>query len=186
MKKKQKATKRTEFKRLRVLHRGRFLRTVAKGHWEWVERVNTTGAVVIAAVTKKKELVLIEQFRIPLGRPVIELPAGLIGDEAGCEQEDRIAAAQRELLEETGYEADHFEFCTEGPSSAGLANEVYAILVARNARRVGAGGGVAREEIRVHVVPIDKVHAWIEARRKEGVMVDPKVYAGLYFIKRSR
>lgn len=172
-----------EDNQLRVLHQGKFLRTVAKGHWEWVERTNTTGAVVVAAVTEKNELVLIEQFRIPVNARVIELPAGLAGDERGTEHEPLAEAARRELIEETGYDADHFEFCTEGPSSAGLANEVYALFVARNAHRVGDGGGVEREQIDVHLVPVEGVHQWLEARRRQGLMVDPKVYAGLYFVQ---
>jgi ADP-ribose pyrophosphatase len=157
---------------------------LAANGWEWVERVNTTGAVVIAAVTENRELVLVEQYRIPMGHAVIELPAGLAGDEAGMEHEEWAEAARRELLEETGYAADRLEFCTEGPSSAGLATEVYALYVARNARRVGPGGGVEKEEIRVHLVPLDGVHAWLEDRRRHGLMVDPKIYAGLYFATR--
>lgn len=168
----------------RVLKAGRFLRMVAKDHWEWVERVNTTGAVVIAAVTENKELVLIEQYRVPMGHRVIELPAGLAGDEAGTEHEEMAEAARRELLEETGYEADRLEFCTEGPSSAGLATEIYALFLARDARPVGPGGGDEKEQIDVHVVPLDRVHPWLEERRQGGAMVDPKIYAGLYFATR--
>jgi len=174
----------TEQRKPRVLKEGRFLRMVAKDGWEWVERVNTAGAVVIVAVTGASQLVLTEQYRVPLAARVIELPAGLVGDVAGTEQEDLAEAARRELLEETGYQADRLEFLADGPSSAGLATEVYSLFLARGVRRVAPGGGDAGEDIRVHVVPLGEVPAWLAARRRGGVLVDPKVYAGLFFATR--
>jgi ADP-ribose pyrophosphatase len=168
----------------RVLAEGRFARLVAQTGWEWVERTNTSGAVVIVAVTEGHEMILTEQYRIPLGTRVIELPAGLAGDTPGSRHEALAEAARRELLEETGYEAPALEYLTEGPSSAGLTTEVYALFLARNVRRVGPGGGEEGEDIQVHVVPLNQVEAWLDERRKQGIMVDPKVYAGLYFAKR--
>lgn len=165
----------------RVIAEGRFVRLVAQDGWEWVDRTNTSGAVVIVAVTAERELVLVEQYRIPVGARVIELPAGLAGDTPGSQHEVLAEAARRELLEETGFEAGPMEYLVEGPSSAGLANEVYALFLARDVRRVAPGGGDAGENIQVQVVPLDQADAWLEARRREGVMVDPRVYAGLYF-----
>ena len=49
-------------------------------------------------------------------------------------------------------------------------------------RRVSAGGGVATEDIAVHEAPLTEVGEWLEAKAKSGVLVDPKIYAGLYFI----
>lgn len=168
-----------------VLAEGRFARLVAKDGWEWVERVNASGAVVIVATTHDNQLVLVEQYRIPLARRVIELPAGLVGDRANDPLEALAGAARRELLEETGYQANQLEYLAEGPSSAGLASEVYALFLARQARRVGPGGGDCSEDIRVHVIPLAEADAWLEAKRRAGVMVDPKVYAGLYFAGRG-
>ncbi len=168
-----------------VLAEGRFARLVAESGWEWIERVGVQGAVVIVPVTDDDRIVLVEQWRIPLRRRVIELPAGMVGDHAGP-GEDAVEAARRELLEETGFEAARLEYLAEGPSSAGLAAEVYALFLAHGARRVGPGGGDASEDIVVHVVPIAEADAWLDARRREGVLVDPKVYAGLYFALRRR
>jgi ADP-ribose pyrophosphatase len=165
----------------RVLAEGRFARLVAQDGWEWVERVNTSGAVVIVAVTENAELLLVEQYRIPLASRVIELPAGLVGDVAGSEHEKLAEAACRELREETGYEATHWEYLTEGPASAGLSNETYALFLVRKARQVGPGGGDEREDIQVHRVPLHQVPAWLRQRRQQGILVDPRVYAGLYF-----
>jgi ADP-ribose pyrophosphatase len=164
-----------------VLAEGRFARLVAKDGWEWVDRVNATGAVVIVATTHDNQLVLVEQFRIPLDRRVIELPAGLVGDGAGDPLENLADAARRELLEETGYQADQLEYLAEGPSSAGLASEVYTLFLARQARRIGPGGGDGSEDIQVHVISLADADAWLEKKRCDGTMVDPKVYAGLYF-----
>lgn len=166
-----------------VLAEGKFIRMVRRGHWEWAERTNTSGAVVIVAVTAEGEIVFTEQYRIPVGSRVIELPAGLVGDQPQLANEDLIDAAGRELFEETGYQADRFDLATEGPTTAGMTNEVVTILVARDVRRTGKGGGEASEDITVHVVPLAEAADWLERRRREGTMVDPKVYAGLYFAR---
>jgi len=79
----------------RVLCEGRFARLVAQNGWEWVERTNTSGAVVIVAVTPDRQLVLVEQYRIPLARRVVELPAGLAGDAADSRHEELAEAAHR-------------------------------------------------------------------------------------------
>jgi len=165
----------------RILAERRFARLLSYRGWEWVERTNTSAAAVIVAITDKRQLVLVEQYRIPLGHRVIELPAGLVGDLAENKQEDLIDAARRELLEETGYEAGSFDYLLEGPSSAGLTNEVYTLLLARDARQVGPGGGDSSEDIQVHGVPLDEVEAWLESKRREGTMISPKIYSALYF-----
>jgi len=164
-----------------VLAEGKYVRLVARGRWEWAERTNTTGAAVIVAVTSKGEMVLIDQFRHPLSARVIELPAGLVGDEAGTEHEEWVEAARRELFEETGYVSDRWQYLIEGPSSPGLTNESYALFLALDARKTGDGGGDDSEDIHVRLVPLANVEIWLEEQRKAGLFVDPKVYAGLFF-----
>jgi ADP-ribose pyrophosphatase len=167
----------------RVLHEGRFLRFVDRGGWEYVQRIGVAGIVVVVAVTDRGELVLVEQYRPAVDARVLDMPAGLAGDRPGEADEDLAEAARRELLEETGFEADSLEFLTEGPASSGSSAEILTLLMARNVRQVAAGGGDEHEEIQVHVVPLDGAAAWLDERRKEGVLVDPKVYAGLYFLE---
>jgi ADP-ribose pyrophosphatase len=168
-----------------VVLEGKYLRFIRRGRWEYVERTNSSGAVVVAAVTADERLVLIEQFRVPVNATVVELPAGLVGDTPEARSEGEAAAARRELLEETGYAADELEPVLSGPISAGLSTETVTIYVARGARRVGPGGGDGTEDIKVHAVPLAEVEAWLAARRAEGLLVDAKIYAGLNFARRA-
>jgi len=165
---------------------GKFLALVKEGHWEYAERTNAKGAAIIIAVTDEQKLLLVEQDRIPVHARTIELPAGIIGDEPGTGDEAQAAAAGRELIEETGFEAGQIQVLTNGPSSSGLTSETVTLFHATKLRRVGAGGGVAHENITVHEVPLTEVHQWLEAKAKAGVLVDPKIYAGLYFIERTQ
>ena len=168
----------------RVLAQGKYLRLVAQSGWEWVERTNASGAAVIAAVTDDACLVLVEQYRIPMQCRVLDLPAGLVGDDPGAASEPMIDAARRELYEETGFEGDDWQFAVSGPASPGLATEVYSLFVVRGVKKTGPGGGDARENIEVHVMPLAELDAWLAAKRQNGVMIDPKIYLGRCFLGR--
>ena len=167
-----------------TLFSGKFLALIKEGRWEYAERVNAKGAVIIVAVTEEQKLLLVEQYRIPVHVRTIELPAGIVGDEPGASDEKLADAAKRELLEETGYAAEHIEILTHGPTSSGLASEVVTLLLASGLKRVNAGGGVGHEEITVHEIPLSEIHDWLAAKAAEGLLVEPKVYAGLYFLNR--
>jgi ADP-ribose pyrophosphatase len=167
------------------LYAGKYLAIVREGSWEYVERRNATGAAIIVAVTPEQKLLLVEQYRIPVQSRTIEFPAGITGDEPGKGDEPQIEAARRELLEETGYSAEQITPLTHGPSSSGLTSEQVSLFLASGLHRVGAGGGVDHEEIMVHEVPLDTVHDWLQAKAQAGVLIEPKVYTGLYFLQRS-
>ena len=159
-----------------VIHEGKHLRFVKQGSWEHVERTRGDLAVVIVAATDSGALLLVEQMRLPVQRRVIELPAGLVGDIHGQEQESALVAAARELEEETGYRAASLEVICTGPISPGLTTETIVLLRAKGLKRVGPGGGDASEEITVHEVPLKELETWLEGKRRDGVLVDPKVY----------
>src|SRR5262245_44701250 len=89
----------------RVVAQGRYITMVDDAGWEYVTRQGVTGIVVLVALTPAREIVLVEQYRPPVRRRVVELPAGLVGDVEGREAESLAAAAHRELVEETGFEA---------------------------------------------------------------------------------
>ena len=165
------------------LHQGRFLAMFERGGWEYVDRVGATGVVVILAVTDEDELVLVEQHRVPLGASVIELPAGLAGDLPDSQDEDFREAARRELLEETGYEAESIEFLCEGPPSAGLTSEIQTLLRATGLRKTGPGGGDETEDITVHTIALNVLDDWLGEAAQRGCLIDPKIYAGLYFLR---
>ncbi len=165
-----------------MLGEGRFLRLVRRRGWEYAERTNARAVVVIVAVTPDGRLLLTEQYREPVAAPVIELPAGLVGDRPDQPDEALGAAARRELVEETGYDADAVEALTAGPPSAGLSSEVVTVVRATGLRRVGAGGGEAGETIRVHAVALADVPAWLAEQARAGRLVDPKVWAALALV----
>jgi ADP-ribose pyrophosphatase len=158
---------------------GRHLRFMRRGTWEFVDRMRGTGVVAIVALTEDGHLVLVEQFRAPLDRSVIELPAGVVGDHAGAEGESLEAAARRELLEETGYEAGPMEAVLTAATSAGITNEEIVFFLARGVRRVGPGGGDDTENITVHAVAPALLLDWTRRMQRErGVGVDAKVFTG--------
>lgn len=159
---------------------GRFLGLKERNGWEYAFRTNASGVIVLVPVTDAGELVLVEQYRPPVRRRVLELPAGLVGDN-GDDGEDFKVAAERELLEETGFRADYMDELLDCPSSPGMSDEVFTVYYASGLERVGPGGGVGNEDITVHLVPLDGFSGWFEARLKEGLMFDPKIFAGVYW-----
>src|SRR5580704_13153807 len=79
----------------------KFLALIKEGHWEYVDRVNATGAALIMAVTAEGKILLVEQYRIPVHAATIERPAGISEDEPGRGTESHPERSRRELLEET-------------------------------------------------------------------------------------
>lgn len=165
-----------------TLYKGKFLQVQRRDHWEYVSRVNASGAVHVLAITADDELLMVKQYRPPMGDQVLELPAGIVGDDEGHEGETPEQAAARELVEETGYQPATVERLFAGPSSPGLTAEITTVVRARDLRRVGEGGGIGDENIRVLHVPLNAVHDWLTARSAEGCLIDHKVYGALYFL----
>jgi ADP-ribose pyrophosphatase len=165
-----------------TLYQGHFLAMKGRNGWEYCERVNVSGVVVVIALTDAGQIILVEQYRPPVQQTVIEWPAGLVGDEARARDESIETAAIRELEEETGFRASSIERLCRGPSSAGMASEVLHFVRGHGLRQVGPGGGVDNESITVHQVPLTQAREWLEEKQHGGTLVDPKVYAGLYFL----
>lgn len=166
-----------------VLFNGRWLRLCRRGRWEYAERTNPGGAVIVIALTPEDCVLFVEQWREAIRARAIEMPAGLIGDDPGQREEHLSQAARRELLEETGYACGRIDYYMTGPSSSGMSTETIAFVRASDLQRVAAGGGVAGEDIRLHEVPRAEAAQWLCARLAEGYSIDPKVFAGLYFLE---
>ncbi len=159
-----------------VMWQGRFITVIRDGKWEYVRRARGIRAAVILAIDDAadgRHVLLVEQYRVPLGRRCIELPAGLVGDDVAGE--DPAVAAARELEEETGYRAARWVKAGEYYSSPGMVSESFTLMVARGLSRVSAGGGVGGEDIVVHRVPLDRIAAFVADQRSRGLGIDVRV-----------
>ncbi len=152
---------------------GKYIVAKTRGRWEYVSRARGIRAAVIIAIDADDNVILVEQYRVPLGRACIELPAGLIGDET--EGEDPTEAAARELEEETGYRAGRIEVLGDFHSSPGMVSESFTLLRAHDLVQVGPGGGTESEQITVHRVPREQLSAFIAERRAKGDAMDVKL-----------
>jgi ADP-ribose pyrophosphatase len=167
----------------KTVYQGKYLRMCVQGHWEYAERTNAGSAVIIIARTPEDKLLFVEQYRIPLGRNTIEMPAGLVGD---LDADDTLeSAAKRELLEETGWQTEHVEVLMIGPTSSGLSNELIAFVRATGLTRIHAGGGDDTENITVHEVPVNQAAQWLAQKMAEGYSMDPKLWAGLWLLDKN-
>jgi ADP-ribose pyrophosphatase len=151
---------------------GKYLQVRKLGTWEWVSRTRGVTAAVMLAIDDG-HVILVEQYRVPLGAMSLELPAGLVGDEE--EGEAIEAAAIRELEEETGYRAARMIELGRFNASPGMSSEGFTLLQAEGLTRTGEGGGVEGEEVVVHRVKLADVPAFVDARRRGGVAIDVKI-----------
>jgi ADP-ribose pyrophosphatase len=151
---------------------GKFVEVRRRGRWEYAGRPGGIRAAVILALDAG-EVILIEQFRVPLGKFCLELPAGLIGDET--EGEDALTSAARELDEETGYTAAHWEDLGEFYSSPGMLTESFTLVKATGLTRTGDGGGTENEDIVVLRVPLGRVAETVAEHRARGHAIDVKL-----------
>ena len=153
---------------------GKFITTKRRGRWEYVSRARDIRAAVIIAI-EDGYVLLVEQYRVHLGRNCLELPAGLIGDDDGGEGEDDLDAAGRELEEETGYRAGSLENCGNFYSSPGMVSESFTLVRARNLEKVGPGGGTDGENITVHRVALGALATFIASKRAENCGIDVRL-----------
>jgi len=155
-----------------VMWQGRFITAKTRGKWEYVSRARGIKAAVILAL-EDDHVLLVEQYRVPLGANCIELPAGLIGDHE--DGEDTLVSAARELEEETGYRAESLEIAGEFFSSPGMVSESFSLVRARGLTKVSDGGGVDGENIIVHRIALSDVPEFVQTKRAEGCVVDVKL-----------
>ncbi|WP_409035236.1 NUDIX hydrolase [Novosphingobium sp.] len=154
---------------------GKFITARTRGKWEYVTRARGIRAAVIVAIDDADHVLLVEQYRVPLQRLCLELPAGLIGDDDGGEGEDALDAAARELEEETGYRAARIESLGEFYSSPGMVSESFSLVRAHGLTKVGPGGGTEGENITVHRVARAHLPQFVEMARARGLGIDVRL-----------
>ncbi len=167
-----------------ILFETRWLSVQRIGHWDFVRRPQADCCVGILAITPQLEILLVEQFRIPIQRRVIEIPAGIVGDEPEHHGESLATAAARELLEETGYRAGSMELLIASPTSAGLTAEFSHLFLAKDLTHEHPGGGVGGEDLIVHHVPLSALRAWLRDQQLAGKVIDFKIHASLWLAGR--
>jgi len=162
-----------------VMWEGRFITAKKRGRWEYVGRARGIRAAAIIALDQDddgtRHVILVSQYRVPLGRFCLEIPAGLVGDDEGKQGEAALDAAARELEEETGYLAGKLEILGEFYSSPGMVSECFTLLRASDLKKVSAGGGTASENIEVHRVALRDLSRFVDEWRRGGHGVDVRI-----------
>lgn len=157
-----------------LVWQGKFVTAKRRGRWEYAGRTGGIRAAAILAV-EDGHVLLVEQYRVPLGRQSLELPAGLIGDDVDARDEDSLVAASRELEEETGYRAANLEEAGTFCASPGMLSESFTLVRARGLQKVGDGGGTDSENIVVHRVPLHELSEFVNRKRQDGCGIDVKI-----------
>ena len=165
----------TDFEPEQIQWQGKFITARTRGKWEYVTRARGIRAAVILAIDADDHVLLVEQYRVPLGKVCLELPAGLIGDDDSSPDEDPAHAAARELEEETGYRADRIEVIGEFYSSPGMVSESFTLVRAYGLTQVGPGGGTESEDITVHRVALAHLPQFTEMARARGLGIDVRL-----------
>jgi len=163
-----------------LVYEGKFMDVHLRNNWEFAERKGMTGIAGILAVTKDNKMVLVEQYREPVEKVCVEIPAGLIGDHDS--DEDFLEGAGRELLEETGYKADSLSVIGHFPLSPGMSTEIMTLVLATDLTKVDEGGGDEAEDISVIEIPLMTAPAEIMKLDDGGKKyIDCKVFLAAYF-----
>ena len=133
------------------------------------------GAVAVVPMTEDGCMILERQFRYPVGRIVTEIPAGKLDSP----DEDRLAAAKRELKEETGYEAESWAKIGDYTPAAAYSDEVISLYLARDL--IKTGRDLDEDEfINLIQVPLTEVVKQI----MEGEITDGKTMAAIFMTAR--
>lgn len=175
-----------------VLFQGNYLKVVrkdieggTKGNWTWetVERMKVfgRGAVVIAAVTDERELILERNWRATLESYIIQLPAGLMDVEGESEE----GAARRELLEETGYRAKELIPIISVPLTPDYTATRATHFFAPDVEFVGKSITDIPEIIEVMKVPLEQLGDFIQNLPSD-TELDLRVPGMIWFLKQRK
>ncbi|GHJ48470.1 ADP-ribose pyrophosphatase [Catellatospora sp. TT07R-123] len=144
--------------------------------------VSHVGAVVVAALDDRDHVVLVRQYRHPVGRYLWELPAGLM-DVSG---EDLATAALRELAEEADLTAGRVDLLVDLHTSPGFSNELVRVFLARDLAEIPEADrhvrGDEEADMQVARVPLDEALAMVA----DGRISNAAAVAGLLAAARAR
>lgn len=137
------------------------------------------GIVSVLPITTDNEIIMIRQYRAPLDRVVLELPAGCA--EVGKHQslEDAVRA---ELCEETGYASENITQIAEFSSSSGMTNETVHGYIAHQCKKVTDILSLDQDEyIERLVVPLADFDQMIRSEMIGGNIIEPKMLAMMWW-----
>lgn len=163
-----------------VVYQGSFLQVerhevqLPNGHSTAREFIRHPGAVMVVPLLDDGQVVLERQYRYPNQRSFIEFPAGKLET-----KEAALACAQRELLEETGYQAQDWIFLGTIHNAIAYSDEHIELFLAR-ALKAGQQQLDAEEFLEVFTAPFDQVLNWIAS----GDITDVKTIIGAYWTER--
>lgn len=141
------------------------------------EVVKHPGAVAVLAVTDEGKILMVEQFRKPLEKTIIEIPAGKL--EKG---EDPLECAKRELLEETGYSCEKIESIGSFYTSPGFADELIYLFFTDTLVKKGAQMTDEDEFLNVMEVSVDEARQMVKDER----IHDAKTAYGVMYMELAR
>lgn len=147
--------------------------TLPNGETSKREIIKHPGAVAVIAITKENKIVLVEQYRKPLEKSLVEIPAGKL--EPG---ENPMIAAIRELEEETGYTTNNLSFITSFYTSPGFADELLHLYITDDIVKVDQPRALDDDEfVEVLELTLDEAKQYVEEERIHDVKT---AYAVLY------
>ena len=134
-----------------------------RGAWEYIEKGPGVPFVIVFALTKDKEVLLEKIYRVPFQQQVLELPSGM----NDVEGENEVKAAQRELFEETGYQAETIIPVFRYSVSPGSSTHEGSFYFAPDVDYVGGNKTDEAEEIEVVKVPLKELVGYIQEQGKK-------------------
>ncbi len=175
----------------RILHHGRYLDfridTIERtdGSRATREIVGHPGAVAVVAIDPDDRVLLVRQFRVAVGRTLLEIPAGTLDvDAATGEVESPDLAAARELEEETGYRAGTWQHLGSFWTAPGFATELMHLYLATDLEPADDDRLGPDEDERLELVAMPAAEAIDAAER--GQIADAKSLVGLLRLGRLR
>lgn len=141
------------------------------------ELVKHPGAVGIIPITADGRLIVVEQYRKPLERSIVEIPAGKL--EPG---EEPAVTAVRELEEETGYGANDFTYLQTIATSPGFADEVIHLYIAKDLYKIEQPASPDEDEF-VELMEISLEEA--EEMMQDGRIYDAKTVIAVMWMRQN-